>query len=72
MGWAIALHGGASDIPLSLLLERREPQEATLRRCLEIGVDALKAGRSPLDVVKLVVRIMSAVVYLREIPYCTC
>ncbi|KAL8474779.1 hypothetical protein ACS0TY_031279 [Phlomoides rotata] len=56
MGWAIALHGGAGDIPLSLPLERREPREAALRRCLEIGVDALKAGRSPLDVVELVVR----------------
>ncbi|KAL8472809.1 hypothetical protein ACS0TY_029866 [Phlomoides rotata] len=56
MGWAIALHGGAGDFPLSLLLERREPQEATLRCYLEIGVDALKASRSPLDVVELVSR----------------
>ncbi|KAF5199535.1 Isoaspartyl peptidase/L-asparaginase [Thalictrum thalictroides] len=55
MGWAIALHGGAGDIPLSLPLERREPREAALRYCLEIGVSALKANRSPLDVVELVV-----------------
>lgn len=55
MGWAIALHGGAGDIPLSLPPERREPREAALRHCLEIGVSALKAGRSALDVVELVV-----------------
>ncbi|GAB2212998.1 hypothetical protein Droror1_Dr00021009 [Drosera rotundifolia] len=56
MGWAIALHGGAGDIPLDLPPDRREPRLACLRRCLEIGVDALKAGRTPLDVVELVVR----------------
>ncbi|KAL9266390.1 Isoaspartyl peptidase/L-asparaginase 1-like protein [Drosera capensis] len=56
MGWAIALHGGAGDIPLALPPGRREPRLACLRRCLKIGVDALKAGRIPLDVVELVVR----------------
>ncbi|KAL2253858.1 isoaspartyl peptidase/L-asparaginase 1 [Sesamum indicum] len=56
MGWAIALHGGAGDIPRSMPPERREPREAALRHCLQIGVDAIKAGRSPLDVVELVVR----------------
>ncbi|KAF9624455.1 hypothetical protein IFM89_011463 [Coptis chinensis] len=56
MGWAIALHGGAGDIPITLPRERREPREAALRHCLEIGVSALKAKRSPLDVVELVVR----------------
>ncbi|PKU65806.1 isoaspartyl peptidase/L-asparaginase 1 [Dendrobium catenatum] len=56
MGWAIALHGGAGDIPLSLPPERRLPREETLRRCLRIGVAALKANRPPLDVVELVVR----------------
>ncbi|KAK4402545.1 Isoaspartyl peptidase/L-asparaginase 1 [Sesamum angolense] len=56
MGWAIALHGGAGDIPRSMPLERRAPREAALRHCLQIGVDAIKAGRSPLDVVELVVR----------------
>ncbi|KAL6552619.1 hypothetical protein OROHE_007983 [Orobanche hederae] len=56
MGWAIALHGGAGDIPTSMPLERRDPREAALRHCLQIGVDAIKDGRSPLDVVELVVR----------------
>ncbi|XP_052182381.1 isoaspartyl peptidase/L-asparaginase 1 [Diospyros lotus] len=56
MGWAIALHGGAGDIPLDLPPERREPREAALRQCLDIGVAALKAKRAPLDVVELVVR----------------
>ncbi|XP_062027189.1 isoaspartyl peptidase/L-asparaginase 1 [Rosa rugosa] len=56
MGWAIALHGGAGDIPLSLQPERRQPREAALRHCLQIGVEALKANKPPLDVVELVVR----------------
>ncbi|XP_072952382.1 isoaspartyl peptidase/L-asparaginase [Typha angustifolia] len=56
MGWSIALHGGAGDIPLTLPPERRLPREAALRHCLEIGVAALKAHRPPLDVVELVVR----------------
>lgn len=55
MGWAIALHGGAGDIPMSLPAERREPREADLRRILEIGVSKLNAKCSPLDVVELVV-----------------
>lgn len=56
MGWAIALHGGAGDIPLSLPAGRRLPREAALHHCLEIGVAALKAQKHPLDVVELVVR----------------
>ncbi|XP_065879538.1 isoaspartyl peptidase/L-asparaginase 1 [Euphorbia lathyris] len=56
MGWAIALHGGAGDIPLSLPPERRQPREAALRHCLQIGVAALQANKHPLDVVELVVR----------------
>lgn len=56
MGWAIALHGGAGDIPFSLPPERRAPREAALRHCLAIGVGALKDRRPPLDVVELVVR----------------
>uniref|UniRef100_A0ACD5ZMQ0 Uncharacterized protein n=1 Tax=Avena sativa TaxID=4498 RepID=A0ACD5ZMQ0_AVESA len=56
MGWAIALHGGAGDIPRSLAPERREPRLATLRRSLDLAVAALQAGRSALDVVELVVR----------------
>ncbi|RWV87597.1 hypothetical protein GW17_00050389 [Ensete ventricosum] len=53
MGWAIALHGGAGDIPLSLPAERRTPREAALRHCLDLGVAALKANRPPLDVREL-------------------
>lgn len=56
MGWAIALHGGAGDIPLSLPDDRRIPREEGLRHCLQIGVDAIKACKHPLDVVELVVR----------------
>lgn len=56
MGWAIALHGGAGDIPLTLPPERRLPREVCLRHCLQLGVDALKSKKSPLDVVELVVR----------------
>ncbi|KAJ6844761.1 isoaspartyl peptidase/L-asparaginase 1 [Iris pallida] len=56
MGWAIALHGGAGNIPHSLPPERRCPREEALRHCLSVGVAALKAGSPPLDVVELVVR----------------
>ncbi|KAJ0751146.1 putative beta-aspartyl-peptidase [Helianthus annuus] len=56
MGWAIALHGGAGDIPVDIPAERREPRETALRRILQIGVSALNAKQSPLDVVELVVR----------------
>lgn len=56
MGWAIAVHGGAGDIPQDLPPERREPREAALRHCLDIGTSALKQGRLALDVVELVVR----------------
>ncbi|KAK4479426.1 hypothetical protein RD792_014940 [Penstemon davidsonii] len=56
MGWAIALHGGAGDIPRSMPSERRELREAALRHCLHMGVEAIKANRSPLDVAELIVR----------------
>ncbi|XP_021909378.1 isoaspartyl peptidase/L-asparaginase 1 [Carica papaya] len=56
MGWAIALHGGAGDIPLNLPAERRLPREAALKHCLNVGVAALKANKNALDVVELVVR----------------
>ncbi|XP_047338028.1 isoaspartyl peptidase/L-asparaginase 1 [Impatiens glandulifera] len=56
MGWAIALHGGAGDIPRNLPSDRRQPREDTLRRCLEIGIAALSTHQSALDVVELVVR----------------
>uniref|UniRef100_A0A0E0D3J1 beta-aspartyl-peptidase n=1 Tax=Oryza meridionalis TaxID=40149 RepID=A0A0E0D3J1_9ORYZ len=56
MGWAVALHGGAGDIPRSLPPDRREPRLATLRRCLDLATAALRSGRAALDVVELVVR----------------
>lgn len=56
MGWALALHGGAGDVPRTLPPESREPRLATLRRCLDIGTAALRDGRAALDVVELVVR----------------
>ncbi|XP_004508653.1 isoaspartyl peptidase/L-asparaginase [Cicer arietinum] len=56
MGWAIALHGGAGDIPYSLPPERRQPREEALLHCLQIGVKALKSNTPPLEVVELVVR----------------
>ncbi|GJU60605.1 isoaspartyl peptidase/L-asparaginase 1 [Tanacetum coccineum] len=55
MGWAIALHGGAG-VPVNLPAESRVPREAALQRILQIGVSALDAKCSPLDVVELVVR----------------
>ncbi|CAN0871303.1 Isoaspartyl peptidase/L-asparaginase 1 [Linum grandiflorum] len=56
MGWAIALHGGAGDIPRSLPPDRRLPREAALSHCLQLGVSALQSNSHPLDVVELVVR----------------
>jgi len=56
MGWALALHGGAGDVPRTLPPELREPRLATLRRCLDLGAAALRDGRTALDVVELVVR----------------
>ncbi|XP_020276566.1 isoaspartyl peptidase/L-asparaginase 1-like [Asparagus officinalis] len=55
-GWAIALHGGAGDIPLMLPPEKRIPREEALRRCLDLGIAALNDNKPPLDVVELVVR----------------
>lgn len=66
MGWAIALHGGAGDISRSMPPERREPREAALRHCLQVGVAAIKAGRSPLDVVELVV----STIHLHLVVFC--
>ncbi|KAL2935518.1 Isoaspartyl peptidase/L-asparaginase 1 [Bienertia sinuspersici] len=56
MGWAIALHGGAGDIPLNLPWDKREARESALLHCLDIGISALNSHQSPLDVVELVVR----------------
>jgi L-asparaginase / beta-aspartyl-peptidase len=54
MGWALALHGGAGDIPRSLAPELRDRRLATLRRCLDVGTAALRDGSTALDVVELV------------------
>lgn len=64
MGWAIALHGGAGDIPVNLPPERRLPREEALRHCLDIGVDALKSHKHALDVVELVVTPLSLFYYI--------
>ncbi|KAL6637326.1 hypothetical protein ACP70R_024898 [Stipagrostis hirtigluma subsp. patula] len=56
MGWALAVQGAAGAISPSLPPELREPRLATLRRCLDLGAAALRAGRHALDVVELVVR----------------
>ncbi|KAL9432966.1 hypothetical protein AB3S75_027891 [Citrus x aurantiifolia] len=42
--------------PVTMPPERRQPPEAALRHCLDIGVDALKSQKHALDVVELVVR----------------
>ncbi|XP_068655024.1 probable isoaspartyl peptidase/L-asparaginase 2 [Aristolochia californica] len=54
-GWAIAVHGGAGVDP-NLPLQRQEDAKKLLTRCLNIGVSALQANLSALDVVELVVR----------------
>ncbi|OVA16911.1 Peptidase T2 [Macleaya cordata] len=56
MGWAIAIHCGAGEIPRTLPPERTEPRLEGLHHCLQIGVKALRAKLPPLDVVELVVR----------------
>ncbi|KAJ9568174.1 hypothetical protein OSB04_004140 [Centaurea solstitialis] len=52
MGWAIALHGGAGAIPADLPPERRQPEKLLST----IGIKALNAKSSPLDVVELVLK----------------
>jgi beta-aspartyl-peptidase (threonine type) len=56
MGWALAMQGGGGNIPRSLPPDITEPRLATLRRCLDLGAAALRAGQPALDVVELVVR----------------
>jgi isoaspartyl peptidase/L-asparaginase-like protein (Ntn-hydrolase superfamily) len=62
VGWAIALHGGAGDIPIDLPDERRIPRESALRHCLDLGISALKSGKPPLDVAELVVRLSFSII----------
>lgn len=56
MGWAIALHGGAGDISINLPPHHKQEVESALRDCLQLGVSALLASRSAIDVAELVVR----------------
>lgn len=53
--WAIAIHGGAGVDP-NLPEQRQEEAKRVLARCLQVGVDALRAGSPALDVVEAVVR----------------
>lgn len=53
--WAIAIHGGAGVDP-NLPEQRQEDAKRVLARCLQVGVDALRAGSPALDVVEAVVR----------------
>jgi L-asparaginase / beta-aspartyl-peptidase len=53
--WAIAIHGGAGVDP-NLPESRQEEAKRVLARCLQAGVDLLRAGASALDVVEAVVR----------------
>ena len=53
--WAIAVHGGAGVDP-ALPLERQERAKQLLRRCLDLGAAALRAGAAAVDVVEIVVR----------------
>ncbi|TVU16366.1 hypothetical protein EJB05_39925 [Eragrostis curvula] len=53
--WAITIHGGAGVDP-KLPEQSQEEAKRVLARCLQIGVDALRAGSSALDVVEAVVR----------------
>lgn len=55
MGWAIALHGGAGDIPKDLPIARKDAVLACLRQFLELGVSALQSQQNALDVAELVV-----------------
>lgn len=54
-GWAIAVHGGAGVDP-NLPEERQEAAKTLLTRCLDIGIEALKAKAGAVDVVEVVVR----------------
>ncbi|VAH37834.1 probable isoaspartyl peptidase/L-asparaginase 2 [Triticum dicoccoides] len=53
--WAIAIHGGAGVDP-NLPEHRQEEAKRVLARCLQVGVDLLRAGATALDVVEAVVR----------------
>lgn len=54
--WAVAIHGGAGDIPKNLVPSQRIPRENALRAILQFAVSEMKAGKAPLDVVESVIR----------------
>ncbi|CAK8568317.1 unnamed protein product [Lathyrus sativus] len=55
VGWAIAVHGGAGVDP-NLPPQRQQEAIQLLTHCLNLGISALRANASALDVVELVVR----------------
>lgn len=57
--WAIAVQGGAGDIPIDLPKHIKEGRESALRHCLHIGSSALNHSHSSLHVVELVVTFSS-------------
>ncbi|KAG6547298.1 hypothetical protein Mapa_011235 [Marchantia paleacea] len=59
MGWALALHGGAGRISKnSISPSAREASETALQEFLDAGCAALSDGKSALDVVELVVKML--------------
>ncbi|GJN26216.1 hypothetical protein PR202_gb14129 [Eleusine coracana subsp. coracana] len=66
--WAIAIHGGAGVDP-NLPEASQEEAKRVLARCLQIGVDALRAGSSALDVVEAVVRELETDPFLQLGPW---
>lgn len=56
--WAIVIHGGAGSDPQNWTEDKTRIREAGLKRALEAGSKALADGRSALDTVELVIRIL--------------
>lgn len=54
--WSIAIHGGAGADPARWSQEELDRRHDSLKRCLQVGVDALKQGAQAMDVVEAVVR----------------
>ena len=56
--WAIAIHGGAGSDPSSWDQDRTEARKQGLSRALATGRDMLAAGRSALDTVESVIKVL--------------
>lgn len=56
--FAIVIHGGAGGDPNNWAADFREQRRQALRNALERGIDLLKSGKSAMDVVEQVVRVM--------------